>query len=140
MPPAARACDLHHNQLLAQFVTIKIRSCRGQGLSAVLGVELDRMSVSFGRTTQNSFPSGSARTVQDSAPVCPARPERQQAINLLIVVHGTAGEVKMHSVLDRLGIGNRHEAHADGRVLVSTDDDLVLPLGQNLPAQRLRPV
>jgi hypothetical protein len=35
-----------------------------------------RMSVSFGRTTQNSFPSGSARTVQDSAPVCPMSTRR----------------------------------------------------------------
>ena len=34
------------------------------------------MSVSFGRTTQNSFPSGSARTVQDSAPVCPMSTRR----------------------------------------------------------------
>ena len=101
------------------------------------------MSVSFGRTTQNSFPSGSARTVQDSAPVWPmsARrgPEREKAVDLLIAVRGAAGEVKMHAVLDRLGIGDRHEAHADGRVLVSPDDDLVLALGQDLPAQRLRP-
>ena len=48
----------------------------GQGLSAVLSAELHRMSVSFGRTTQNSFPSGSARTVQDSAPVCPMSTRR----------------------------------------------------------------
>jgi hypothetical protein len=101
------------------------------------------MSVSFGRTTQNSFPSGSARTVQDSAPVwpmsTPARPERKKAVNLLIAVRGAAGEVEVHAVLDRLGIGDRHEAHAGGRVLVSPDDDLVLPLGQDLPAQRRRP-
>jgi len=45
----------------------------------------------------------------------------------------------MHAVLDRLGIGDRHEAHADGCVLVSPDDDLVLALGQNLPAERLCP-
>ena len=51
-------------------------SCRGQGLSAVLDAEPHRMSVSFGRTTQNSFPSGSARTVQDSAPVCPMSTRR----------------------------------------------------------------
>ena len=48
-----------------------LRTCRGQGLSAVLGAEPHWMSVSFGRTTQNSFPSGSARTVQDLAPVWP---------------------------------------------------------------------
>ncbi len=45
----------------------------------------------------------------------------------------------MHPVLDRLGVGDRHEAHADGCVLVGPEDDLVLPLGQDLPAQRLRP-
>ena len=33
-------------------------TCRGQGLSAVLGAEPHRMSVSFGRTTPNSFPPG----------------------------------------------------------------------------------
>ena len=35
-----------------------------------------RVSVSFGRITQNSLPSGSARTVQDSAPVCPMSTRR----------------------------------------------------------------
>ena len=67
------------------------------------------MSVSLGRTTQNSFASGSARTVQDSASVWPMSTwrgsERQEAVNLLIAVRGAAGEVKMHAVLDRLGIG-----------------------------------
>src|SRR5690349_3653616 len=99
------------------------------------------MSVPFGRTTQNSFPSGSARTVQDSAPVCPmsTRPERDEAVDLLVAVRGAAGQVEMHAVLDRLRIGDGHEAHADGRVHVGPDDDLVLPLGQDLPAQRLWP-
>ena len=50
------------------------------------------MSVSFGRTTQNSFPSGSARTAQDSAPTClmsaRARPEREKPVNLPIAVRG----------------------------------------------------
>jgi hypothetical protein len=45
----------------------------------------------------------------------------------------------MHAVLDRLGVGDRHEAHADGCVLAGPDDDLVLPLGEHLPAGRLRP-
>jgi len=45
----------------------------------------------------------------------------------------------MHPVLDRLGLGGRHEADADGRVLVGPDDDLVLPLRQHRPAERLRP-
>src|SRR5215813_7176218 len=71
--------------------------------------------------------------------VDPARPERKQAVDLLIAVRGTGGEVKMHTVLDPLGIGDRHEAHADRRVLVRPDDDLALALGKNLPAKRLRP-
>jgi hypothetical protein len=45
----------------------------------------------------------------------------------------------MHAILDRLGIVDRHEAHADGRVLVGPDDDLILALAQYLPAKRLRP-
>src|SRR6266487_772626 len=45
----------------------------------------------------------------------------------------------MHPVLDGLGIGDRHEAHADGRVLGGPDDDLARTLGKNLPAERLRP-
>src|SRR5215813_1229075 len=71
--------------------------------------------------------------------VGPARPEREQAVDLLVAVGGAAGEVKMHAVLDRLGIGHGHEADADGRILVGPDDDLALALGQDLPAQRLRP-
>jgi hypothetical protein len=73
------------------------------------------------------------------ADVDPARPERKKASNLLIAVRCAAGEVEMDAVLDRLGIGDRHEAHADRRVLVGPDDDLVLALGQNLPAKRLCP-
>jgi hypothetical protein len=61
--------------------------------------------------------------------------------------HGRlAAQTQMHPAVDRLGIADRHEAHADrheahagGRVLVSPDDDLVLALGQDLPARRLRP-
>src|SRR5689334_16765633 len=44
--------------------------------AAALTAQPYRVSVSFGRTTQNSFPSGSARTVQDSAPVCPMSTRR----------------------------------------------------------------
>ena len=71
--------------------------------------------------------------------VDPAGPERKKAVNLLIAVRGAAGEVKMQAVLDRLGVGDWHEAHADKRVLAGPDDDLVLALGKNLPAKRLRP-
>ena len=38
------------------------------------------MSVCFGRTTQNSFPSGSARTAQASAPVCPMSTRRAPSV------------------------------------------------------------
>jgi hypothetical protein len=101
------------------------------------------MSVSFGRTTQNSFPSGSAGTIQDSASVWPMSTRRALCARGRSISWsrsaGAAGEVKMYAVLDRLGVGDRHEAHADGRVLVGPDDDLVLPLRQDLPAERLRP-
>jgi hypothetical protein len=43
----------------------------------------------------------------------------------------------VHAVLDRLGIGDRQDAHASRRSLLSPDDDLAL--GQDLPAQCLRP-
>ena len=56
------------------------RFCREQGLSAVLGAEPHRMRVSFGRTTRKSFPSGPARTVQDSAPAWPMRPRRAPSV------------------------------------------------------------
>jgi hypothetical protein len=69
----------------------------------------------------------------------PARPEREKPVNLLIAVGGAGGEIKVHTVLDRLGIGNRHQADADRRVLAGPDDDLVLTLGENLPAKRPRP-
>ena len=45
----------------------------------------------------------------------------------------------MDAVLGGLGVDDRHEADAEGRVLVSPDDDLVLALGENPPAERLGP-
>jgi hypothetical protein len=45
-----------------------------------------------GRTTQRGLPD-----------VDSARPERQQAVNLLIAVRGAAGEVEMHAFLTVLG-------------------------------------
>ena len=65
--------------------------------------------------------------------------EREKPADLLIAVRGAGGEVNMHAVLDRLGVGDWHEADADRCVLVGPDDDLVLALGQDLPAERLRP-
>jgi hypothetical protein len=57
----------------------------------------------------------------------------------LVAIGGASGEVEMHAVLDRLGISDRHEADADGRVLVGPDDDLVLALGKYRPAKCLGP-
>src|SRR5579862_5382668 len=71
--------------------------------------------------------------------IYPARPQREKALNLPVSIGGAAREVKVHAVLDFLGIGDWHEAHADGRVLIGPDDDLVLALGKHLPAKRLRP-
>ena len=68
-----------------------------------------------------------------------ARPERQKTVNLLITIRGAAGEVEVHTVLNRFWIGDGHEADADGCVLVSPDDDLALALGKDLPAERTRP-
>jgi hypothetical protein len=68
-----------------------------------------------------------------------ARPEREQSLDLLVAVFGAAGQVEVQAVLDRLGIGDRHEAQADRRVLVRADDDLALTLGQDPPAERLGP-
>ena len=69
--PARRHHASHRVRSAMPLDTNGPYGCREQGLSAVLGAEPHRMSVSFGRTMQNSFPSGSARTVQDSAPVWP---------------------------------------------------------------------
>jgi hypothetical protein len=40
----------------------------------------------------------------------------------------------LYPVLDRLGIGDRHEAHAGRRVLAGPDDDLALTPGQVVSA------
>jgi hypothetical protein len=71
--------------------------------------------------------------------VNPAGAEREKPLDLLFAVIRAAGQVEVQAVLYRLGIGDRHEAHADRRVLVSPDDDLVLTLGEDLPVECLRP-
>src|SRR5215207_8091269 len=72
------------------------------------------MSVFFARSTQNSLPSESASTVHDSAPICPiftpAGTQRQDALDLGIAVIVTGIEVEVQTVLDRLHLGDRHEA------------------------------
>jgi hypothetical protein len=48
-------------------------------------------------------------------PVCPIstrRAKRKKAVDLLIAVCGADGQVGMRAVLDRLGIGDQHDAHA----------------------------
>ena len=66
-------------------------------------------------------------------------PECEKPLDLLVAVVRGAGQIEVHAVLDRTGVGDRHKVHADGRVLVGPDDDLALPLGQKLPADRLDP-
>ena len=68
---------------------VKVRICRGQGRSMPTGAELCRVSVSFGRITQNSFPSG--RPGQSG--LCaglpdadPARPQRDKPLEFLLAV------------------------------------------------------
>jgi hypothetical protein len=70
--------------------------CRGQGIagpqcSALTGERL------FRAHDAELVPSGSAPDVD------PARPERKQAVNLLIAVRSAGSEVKMSTVLDLLG-------------------------------------
>src|SRR5580692_1834619 len=45
-----------------------------------------------------------------------AGPQRDKPLNLLVAVLCTAGQIEVQAVLDRLQAGNRHEAHADGRI------------------------
>jgi hypothetical protein len=74
------------------------------------------MSVVFGRTTQNSFPFGSASTVHDSclSARCPlARAERKKALNLGVPVVTAGRQVQVHAVLHGLHIRHGHEKHAD---------------------------
>src|SRR5260370_18978271 len=71
--------------------------------------------------------------------VDPARPQREEALDLLVAVFGGGGEVEVHAVLDELFVGDGHEAHADRGVLVGPDDDLALSRGEHLPAQGPRP-
>jgi hypothetical protein len=61
-------------------------------------------------------------------------PQREKPLNLLFAILRAASQVGVHPVLDRLRIGDRREAHADRRVLVSPDDDLTLTPGNNVPA------
>jgi hypothetical protein len=61
------------------------------------------------------------------ADIDPVYPDREKAVNLLIAVGGATAEIEVHAVLDRLRICNRHEADAGRRVLVGSDDDLILP-------------
>ncbi len=61
------------------------------------------MRVSFGRTTQNSFPSGSASTVHDRA-------EGKDSLDLGFPVLRHGGQIEVQAVLDDLAVGHRHEA------------------------------
>ena len=65
--------------------------------------------------------------------------EGQETLNLCVAIPGTRGEIEVNPVLDCLGIGHGHEAHADGRVLSRADNDLALTLRQNHPVERPGP-
>jgi hypothetical protein len=96
----------------------------------------------FGRTTQNSLPSGSARTVHDSAPVCPMSTRRAPSPSRRSSASRSSASAvrpRWTPVLDRLRLGHGHEAQSDRRILVWPDDDLALPLGQDVPAEGLSP-
>lgn len=103
--------------------------------------EPPRVSISFGHITQNSFPRvgqhrpGLCASLPDADPL---RPRREKPLNLLFAVLRTADQVEVQAALYRLRIGDRHETHANGRVLVSPDDDLALTLAENLSAECLR--
>src|SRR6202007_3294720 len=71
--------------------------------------------------------------------VDPAGAERQQTLDLRLAVLRLGGQVEVDPVLDRLRLGHRHEAQSDRRVFVWPDYDLALPLGQDVPAEGLRP-
>jgi transposase len=73
------------------------------------------------------------------ADVDPAGAQRQQTFDLRLAVFRLGGQVEVDPVLERLRLGHRHEAQSDRRVLVWPDDDLALSLGQDVPAEGLRP-
>ena len=54
------------------------------------------------------------------------RAQREKPLNLLFAIVRAASQVGVQAVLDRLRIGDRHEAHAGRRVFVSPEDDLAL--------------
>jgi hypothetical protein len=89
-----------------------LRICRGQGLSAVLGAEPHRMSVSFARTTQNSFPSGSTPSWL-TLTICPARPGPVLDAGAGLEGPVRAGERDRHR--DRPERAGRHVLHAGHR-------------------------
>jgi hypothetical protein len=96
------------------------------------------MSVCFGRTTQNSFPSGVGQDgpgfsagLPDAAP---ARPEGKKAAGLLLAVGGAAGQAGLHAVLDHLAIGHWQETPAGRRVLVGP-----MTIARSRPERILQP-
>src|SRR6185437_8284263 len=60
-------------------------------------------------------------------------------LDLGVPIVGAGGQVEVHPVLDRLGFRYGHEARADRRAYIRSDDDLARALGQDSPAQRLCP-
>jgi hypothetical protein len=100
------------------------------------------MSVSFGRTMQNSFlrgRPGRSRTQCRSARCRLGAPRAQSGGQSRPRGPRRCWSGQDARGLDRLGVSDRHEADAEGCVLVSPDDNLGLALGENFPAKRLGP-
>jgi transposase len=100
----ARAQDSHYNRPLTQrgfdLAHVAMSRCRTERQRRTTGAEpsfgdgqlpargsgrLQVTSVRFGRRTQNSFPSGSASTVQDSSPVCPMSTRRAPRARIRLI-------------------------------------------------------
>ena len=70
-------------------------------------------------------------------------PEGDKAFDLRLTFAGAGvgprAEIEMHTVLDDLVVGARHEADADGCVVSWADDDLPFAFGEDRPVEHLAP-
>lgn len=83
------------------------------------------------------------RLVASLTDVDGSRPEGDEALNLRLTFAGSGVgawvEIEMHTVLDDLVLGARHETDADGRVVGWADDDLPIAFGEDGPVEHLAP-
>ncbi len=100
------------------------------------------MRVSFGRTTQNSFPSGSDSTVHDSPPLCPRPSASAEGKDFGPISASRSSAVEVRSRCRRFLTTLRSVTgmkQIPTGAVVRPDHDLPLPLGQDPPAQHLGP-